>query len=693
MGSLSMDPEWNPTVLVNKRLHDASSGAHTSRLAERTTIEASLRGGGGGSKDTHHVGENTGVGATTNIFGESVGDGVHPLAKIALSRASVPQPPLDDGITGGGSSVSCDVHFAGMDVQLDPLERCAPDRIVVPQNEDNAGAGDGYRGELDGSYDAKLAEQRSATWNAITTLSQLCEEVQELDTTFHSQILPSIALFSADDEIAKAGEKKDVLDEEAQEHRESALLARIGKFVPALQLASNGTARLRRLVKNMVVQLGAIQTPSAVPFYNDEEQHQQEFNGEGGGGGGSENSDEVDNDGMSSSETNNESSVHQNGASNKGKGREEATQPPVFGPGVPMFRLGKAIAIALRILVSTDTAISSNSDLLEAWAMYKDVVMENSEQKRANNSLDNDFESFERMMVQLDYNLLSSRSFISAVEQNFDPQGRFQAAKFPLYDEIKSILVTLYGQYCERINTDHETTERLDCVGIYAMYVLYRHLLPPNVIPDAKLHKSLWSVFPAMCPIVELGSGLLSFIPREFIMKYASYKAVKGCSADIPEIRSGSAAMVLKWNASLRQRVAKIRLDTLGWLAVADSELSPNVPEYNSNFRNEEEEDDAEEQMIISSVASIENATTCILRGLKIAHAASILLRSQLLYHRTLGLKYDPNHIPSLISLIEVLKSIEKMLRVRRRVTILAFQRTTLKMIASNILKSFDKVR
>ncbi len=47
------------------------------------------------------------------------------------------------------------------------------------------------------------------------------------------------------------------------------------------------------------------------------------------------------------------------------------------------------------------------------------------------------------MMVQLDFNLLSSRSFITAIEQNFDPRGRFQAAKFPLYDEIKSILVTL----------------------------------------------------------------------------------------------------------------------------------------------------------------------------------------------------------------------------------------------------------
>jgi hypothetical protein len=132
---------------------------------------------------------------------------------------------------------------------------------------------------------------------------------------------------------------------------------------------------------------------------------------------------------------------------------------------------------------------------------------------RKDNALDGEFESFERMMVQLDFNLMSSRSFIAAIEQDFDPCGRFQAAKFPLWDEVKSIVSTMYGQYCERVNTEQETSERLDCAGIYAMYVLYRRLLPPNVVPDARLHKSLWSVFPAMCPILEL-YGPLHFIPR-----------------------------------------------------------------------------------------------------------------------------------------------------------------------------------
>ena len=90
------------------------------------------------------------------------------------------------------------------------------------------------------------------------------------------------------------------------------------------------------------------------------------------------------------------------------------------------------------------------------------------------NALGNDFESFERLIIQLDYNLMSSRSFISTIEQNFDPNGRFQAANYNLYLEIYSMINSLYGQYCERINTENKTSEQLDCVGVYAMYVLYR---------------------------------------------------------------------------------------------------------------------------------------------------------------------------------------------------------------------------
>mmetsp|Transcript_26731 Transcript_26731/g.55214 ORF Transcript_26731/g.55214 Transcript_26731/m.55214 type:complete len:1342 (+) Transcript_26731:142-4167(+) len=660
------DPSWNPHNLVSRRLREACN-IHASRLSERTTISSSV--------------SSANAPPPTEIYNQVI----HPLARASLPRSSCPQPPLDDAITGGGSSVACNVHFSGMNVKLDPLERAAPHRIVVPENEIEDGLVE-PRGEMDGTnYGVLWNEQRSATWNAISALATMCDEVEELDKTFESQILPSIVLFSADDYEApstytitpalKKASKKDIFDEDAKAKRESALLARIGKFVPALQLASNGTVRLRRLVKNMVVQLGGCSTPAAVPFYFDRSAAGDEngagttsnvLNGEGG--------NKID---SAADDKGNEDQLGVRGSAAQNKNSFLGEQPPIFGKGVSLIHLGKAIGTALRILIAVDTAIATNTDLQEAWAMYKDVVMEWSEEKRIEN-----IESLERMMVQIEFNILSSRSFIAAIEQNFDPRGRFQSAKFHLHDEIISILLTLYGQYCERINTEYETSERLDCVGVYGLYVLYRHLLPPNLVPDAKLHKSLWSVFPAMCPILEL-YGPLHFIPREFMMIHAPYEAVKGCSATIHDIRAESASLVLKWDGSFAARVAKIRLDSLGWLASADSELSSTV---NSSLS----DDDFN---LPASIASIERATSCILRGLKIAYSASILLRGQLVSHRSLELNVHFSHMSSILALVEVLKSIEKMLRVRRRAAVLSFQRSTLKMISSNILKRFDRVR
>lgn len=282
-----------------------------------------------------------------------------------------------------------------MNVKLDPLERAAPHRIVVPENETEDGAIE-PRGEIDGTnFGVLWNEQRRATWNAISALATLCDEVEELDKTFESQILPSIVLFSADDYEApstytvppalKKASKKDIFDEDAKAKRESALLERIGKFVPALQLASNGTLRLRRLVKNMVVQLGGCSTPAAVPFYFD-----GSAPGDENGAGKTSNVlivEGEDNIGSAESDKGNDDQLDVRGSVAQYKNSSLGEQPPVFGKGVSLIHLGKAIGTALRILIAVDTAIATNTDLQEAWAMYKDVVMEWSEEKRIVSSL------------------------------------------------------------------------------------------------------------------------------------------------------------------------------------------------------------------------------------------------------------------------------------------------------------------
>lgn len=284
-----IDPAYSPHTVISRRLIEANK-VHSSRLAERCTVYSSSQ---------PYV-EEASVSSASQV--------VHPLAQLAINRTAC---PLDDGLTRG-SSTSAKVHLV-TDVKLTALERAAPHRIVVPADE-----ADAFRGEVDGS-DMQL---KSRTWNAITALSTLCDEVFELEKTF-STLIPSLVLF----EVSCV----DKLDEVREKKRHSELLKSIGKFMPTLQLVQNGCLRLKRLVNNMVVQLGGCATPSTIDA--------DAQNGE----------------------------VHQ----------------PILGADISLLAVGKAIGTAFRLLITADSAVDDNNHLKEAWGMYKDVVMDHSEEKRA----------------------------------------------------------------------------------------------------------------------------------------------------------------------------------------------------------------------------------------------------------------------------------------------------------------------
>ena len=60
-------------------------------------------------------------------------------------------------------------------------------------------------------------------------------------------------------------------------------------------------------------------------------------------------------------------------------------------------------------------------------------------------------------------------------------------------------------------------------------------------------------------------------------MLHAPYEAVKGCSAEVSDVRSSAANLVQKWDRSFPARAAKIKLQALGWIASADSDLAPTA--------------------------------------------------------------------------------------------------------------------
>jgi len=330
-----------------------------------------------------------------------------------------------------------------------------------------------------------------------------------------------------------------------------------------------------------------------------------------------------------------------------------------FG-AVHVLPLAEALCTVLRILITVDTAISGNVDLVDAWTFYKNMVR--SKSMSAVNPPNPEFERFERMLVELDTNLLSSRSFLHCIEQNFNAGGDLPPARqnTALHSELKAVLSILYDKWCSIINSPSETTERHNIIGVYGLYALYRHIVPSKTAPDPKLYKRLWTVFPHKCPMINI-IGDLTFTPCEFLVKYAQFD-VKGI--DPNSVQTTTLNYAKKLDEAFPAQAARFQKEALAWIALSDGELSASARNFSKNS---------------STPQNIEMRGSLILKGVVIAFRASTMIRTLLSVHKSLGIPLQSKLIAPLRNLVEVLKAIEQLLGSRRRAAVASVQPIALK--------------
>ena len=279
-------------------------------------------------------------------------------------------------------------------------------------------------------------------------LTAICDEAHDIDITARNKILPRLLLFGRDlsnrrnpsspfpptngsydgndnDTIMNNDVNNSNSDEEdddgfgrldiaSAERRDRELLRRMGGLIVTLQLTSNLARRCRELLKNAVLQLGG-----CAVFH-----HPLQSGGDGNGGSNDNNGRGGDN-------------VMADGWQ---------TSRGVFGEGTVIIPLGEAIAKILGVLVTLDAAVKSNAELVEAWDLYKSVAADalgegrhDIDGDKGNNG--NQLQHWEKMLVlgkmitSLDLRVFSSRFLLDAVDQNFDPEGRFHSGPGPGDDD------------------------------------------------------------------------------------------------------------------------------------------------------------------------------------------------------------------------------------------------------------------
>ena len=635
-GEAATSGRGGASSVVLSRLHTVTSH-HASALASISTVSAAATETAGASRRRRAAPSSR----------------PSALATVSHRRSKCSQPPLANSSAAAAAPV--------VELDLNPPERVPPHRIVPGASDVVTTDG----GELPATNAAR---------KAIAALAATVDEATELEALAERRILPPLALFGCDLNSSSGSVEAaamEEMDDDTMNRRDAELLRRVGRFVPALQETFNFTLRCRRLVRNMVCQIGGCASPPVA----------------------------VD-------------------------GSSGAVRAPagILGPDVRLIPLSEAIAKLLRVLIAIDETVGCNTCLAEGWELYKSVMRDRAvqlqqqqqqqqqqstgEEEKGQQEVREELESFERLLVQLDFTLLSCRSFVTAIEQNFDPgchyqplipdesptavgKGRRSGAsddnRFTLYGEVKTHVIELYDRCCRKVGTSDESSEADLAVGVYALYCMYRRILPSHLIPDAKLHRALWMEMPAKRPVIPLFANA-AFLPREFLMRYAPYEGLRGCTppADPEELRRDAMTQISTEAQNLSAVANRLRSDALKWVASADMDLAP----YPSSVSGPGASTKKEEPAI-----TVEKTVAKIIGGIRLARRASLLLRNHLISHYTFDMAIESDHLPALAALCEVVKSIQKLLHVRRRPSVISTQRAAEKLIAASLFRLFESLR
>lgn len=110
---------------------------------------------------------------------------------------------------------------------------------------------------------------------------------------------------------------------------------------------------------------------------------------------------------------------------------------------------------------------------------------------------------FEKLLLSIDQSVMSGDVFKGCIEQDYqfvagvDGHSDMEVnvrKNSTFLEALLSHLKTKLESSLAVVGTNLEFSDRVHLCGCFALYALYRQLLPANIAPDLKLHKVFWAV-------------------------------------------------------------------------------------------------------------------------------------------------------------------------------------------------------
>lgn len=577
-------------------------------------------------------------------------------------------------------------------------------------------------------------DYHKATIKAITVMTAICDEVHELSTIANEKFLPQLHLFGHEFKLDSSKEIN-VLDEELMMDRDDEMLYRIGGFVQVLQHVYNFTKRIQSLVKNIVGQVYGCLNPLYDWSTDGESLGSRNIVTLYDAGHGPRLFTHVENIlplmealavllqiliEIDTVIANNKELAEawemykvvvldacgEAGDTSKNAGGEqhpvswiEIHDDKPSNPEKPE-KSGDRGDITTTCDKEIEEVFYETNESMHGSKLNQtntsEVSMADNENDEENDHDGNtksskfsiqDLHALQRMLMQLDFTLLSSRSFLIAIEQNFDTLKQVEhveqdAVKDALPQYIKEGTELLFQNCCRDLEEEEDVDDEQPIMGIYGLYCLYRRLLASDCAPDLRLHKRLMKTFSLhIIPI----HGDLPFYPSEFISRYAPMEIPRSSiPTNIDDIKVSVKKHLSSQDKLFVGQVSKLYREGMTWMISAESELGLPKPIV-------QKEDNSHERSV--AVESICRQVDIILHGIDIARRAKVKLQLYLVTHQNLMEPVPTSHVPSLEKLCYLAKGIEAELMQRKRKAVVTIHKAATKFLSSSLFHKLDSLR
>lgn len=458
----------------------------------------------------------------------------------------------------------------------------------------------------------------------LTVLVYLCDEITDLVEIADDKVFGPISMFGlkpvkpSDD----TGEDNGDGDDEYKMGEREALL---GKFLPTLQEIRNFVDRCYCLGLNMVQQLGSLLAVNNASYRSLLQRSHLQY---------------------------------------------------VF------TKLGELLVM----LITVDQVVAANAMLTECWNYYKTLLSAVKLDVAGYGTTEEKVATFEQLLVTVNQVVLSGEVFKGCIEQNFEAtydettggsMGETVSVRNNqiLLSELLLCLKADLEASVTVLGTMQETrTHRGLIAGSFALYALYRRLLPNNVQPDQKLHRTLWGIQKNI-PFVTLHHGALWY-PGEFLRDVCPFELKKPDPVE-PEVCRRE--YIKQFDGTFATKTSAVLMQLRMWLILVESKLVPSL-------RHEEE------NVMATGSKELVQRMDLLLRGAVLANKIMVLMKTCLVAHSVMQIPLTKASLNDVSLLLEALKAIE-MSFMRKEAVILEQQPTIIRFLSESALVALSYAR